>query len=165
MLLLPKLACLSIGASVSASYITGRDFSAVAIDGKDVPLMHDRTTTDFPPPETTEGAGSSIVDTYNLYIQNCGKSFQDAHGSAVAEYHREFNKDPDDPNAPDFIAWAYTHFIPYQDAYSLCETYEGKYKQPLATFIPETPSVTSPPKATGTGQGGGSSDNGSGSKT
>ncbi|KAJ7125320.1 hypothetical protein C8R44DRAFT_915135 [Mycena epipterygia] len=158
--LLPQLVCLSIVAGASATYIVERDFNAAAIDGKDVP-----TTTDLPQPQTTEGPSSNIVNAYNLYIQNCGQSFQDAHDSAVAEYNHEFNKDPDDPNAPDFIAWAYTHFIPYQSAYRLCETHESDYKQLLATFIPETPSSTSPTKTTPTGtgansftsQGGGSS--------
>ncbi|KAJ7503151.1 hypothetical protein B0H11DRAFT_1906908 [Mycena galericulata] len=153
--LLPKLTFLSIIASGS-SHIAGRDFTAITINGSDVP-----TTTDFPSPETTD-TGSDIANAYSLYIQNCGASFQDAHDSAVAEYKSEFNKDPDDPNAPDFIAWAYTHFIPYQSAYQLCEDYESKYTQLLATFTPETPSDTDmpgnqtvlPASATGVRKGG-----------
>ena len=75
-------------------------------------------------------------------MQECGEAFQDAHDSAVGEYKFELHTEPDDPNAQDFIAWAYTHYTPYRSAYQLCEDYEGTYKALLATIVAETPAVS-----------------------
>ncbi|KAJ6590109.1 hypothetical protein DFH09DRAFT_1074575 [Mycena vulgaris] len=114
--LLPQLVTLSIVAAASSSYITGRHFTAIQIDGNNAP--------------------------WGVSLQ-----LKEAHVDAVAEYKEDFNKNPDDPNAPDFIAWAYTHVLPYQSAYQLCEDNESTYKDLLATFIPETVSATSSTKS------------------
>lgn len=135
-------------------------------------LTRSSTTTDFPAPETTN-SGSSIANAYTLYIQYCGIEFQQDHDEAIAQYTSDFNSPPpDDPNAPDFIAWAYTHVQLYKAGYQMCEMYESKYKDLLATFVPETLSQTSttgaPATQTSTGHkdsGGGSSEDGGMSKT
>ncbi|KAJ7203265.1 hypothetical protein GGX14DRAFT_398852 [Mycena pura] len=123
---------------VSSHYTLAPDFTASVIDGHDVP-----TTTDVPRPETTDGS-SDIATVYSFYVQYCGQSFTDAHDSAVADYTYNFNKAPDDPNATDFIAWAYVHSATYKNAYRMCAVYEDTYKQLLATFVPDTPSATTP---------------------
>ncbi|KAJ6590112.1 hypothetical protein DFH09DRAFT_1307567 [Mycena vulgaris] len=141
----PHIALLCLATRVISISISERGFNAATIDGKDVP-----TTTDFPSPQTTD-ENSDIANTYT-----------------VDEYKYQFHKDPDDPSAPEFIAWAYSNFPEYMGQYADCENRESTYKALLATFIPETPSVTSTrtgasSATTGTGQAG-NSDSGNGSE-
>ncbi|KAJ6469670.1 hypothetical protein DFH09DRAFT_1111113 [Mycena vulgaris] len=171
--ILTYLALLSLTKDTISTSIMERNFDAVTIDGKDVP-----TTTDFPAPQNTDG-GSDINTAYRAYIQECGINLQQTTAQAVDEYHFQFHKDPDNPTAPEFIAWAYSNFPEYMGQYMDCENRESTYKALLATFIPETSSATSThtipatrtgksSAATATGQGGGiddgNSDNGSGSQ-
>lgn len=138
----------------SASYAARRDFDAVAIDGTDVP--YDlfvpskvrfnttgicRTTTDFAAPQTTD-SNSDIATAYRSYIQACGMDLQQANQEAVGAYNDQFKTNPADPNAPSFIAWAYSNVPFYQGSYQACENRENAYQNSLATLVPDTPSAT-----------------------
>ncbi|KAJ7286971.1 hypothetical protein C8J57DRAFT_1215262 [Mycena rebaudengoi] len=103
-----------------------------------------RSTTDFPAPQTTD-VNSDISNAYQLYLQHCGPPMQDAQQGAIAEYKLDQNKDPDDPSGQDFSAWAYTHILSYRNSYQLCVNGENKYKDLLATFVPDKPTSTSGP--------------------
>ncbi|KAJ6631419.1 hypothetical protein B0H10DRAFT_2299387 [Mycena sp. CBHHK59/15] len=134
--LLLLLALLPLAGSVTALQILQRDStSASGIDK--VP-----TTTDFPPPATTDSS-SNISIAYTNYIVQCGTSLQDEIQAALGEYEQKFNKPSTDPNDPDFLSWAYANYTPYYVDYIACKDQEKIYQQMLATFIPEVPTSTS----------------------
>ncbi|KAJ7188913.1 hypothetical protein C8R46DRAFT_1206028 [Mycena filopes] len=140
--LLPYFALLSLAAK------SGADTSS--FDGKHVP-----STTDLPAPEITGGAADvTIQSTYGSYLEECGRSLEQAKDQAVDEYKYEFNSDPADSNSPAFITWAYTHFPNYNAQYTLCQHVESQYRALLATYSHETPSPTSHTGTSPTGTGG-----------
>ncbi|KAJ7750078.1 hypothetical protein DFH07DRAFT_775216 [Mycena maculata] len=124
---------------------SGRDFDPIAINGSDVP-----TTTDFAAPETTD-ANSDIANAYRSYIQACGQDLQQANQEAVGAYNDQFKTNPSDPNAPNFVAWAYSNVPVYKGSYQACENRESTYQSLLATFVPDTSSVTNSVSGTGIG--------------
>jgi hypothetical protein len=119
-------------------------------------MLFIRTTTDLPAPKTTDDH-SNISLAYQGYLENCGFFLDYAKQDAMYQYEVQEHKAPDDSNAPDFIAWAYSHIMKYRTAYRQCEDEESVYKELLATFVPDTPSSTSVPDA---GQSSGSTTNG-----
>ncbi|KAJ7125309.1 hypothetical protein C8R44DRAFT_734576 [Mycena epipterygia] len=118
------------------------------------------STTDLPAPETTSES-SPIAHAYQAYITDCGQLFQGEKDAAFDEY-KQSNPSATDPTSPDFLSWAYASYPPYRAGWAGCADSESRYKNLLATFIPDTPSATAsqatgtttPSTTTGTNQGG-----------
>ncbi|KAJ7286974.1 hypothetical protein C8J57DRAFT_1215265 [Mycena rebaudengoi] len=156
--ILSHICLMALIISTHSSRISLRVLPVLPIDGLASQIP---TTTDFPAPQTTDD-NSDIADAYRLYLQECGQPMQDGLQIAIEEYKRDQNKDPDDPNSQDFSEWAYTHILNYQSHYRLCVDHESKYKNLLATFVPDKPTSTSALDGQATG-GGKSTSSGSGS--
>ncbi|KAJ7432085.1 hypothetical protein B0H11DRAFT_2209853 [Mycena galericulata] len=140
-LLLSHIILMLFASNCGASHIFRRNVTEVP------------TTTDFPPPETTQ-QNSTIYIAWSDYVQECGPSgMQAAQEGAIDQYKTQFGSPPPDPNSLDFVNWAITNFFPYNIALATCQNLESSYQQMLATFVPQISPSTSAKNTEATGNG------------
>ncbi|KAJ7188916.1 hypothetical protein C8R46DRAFT_1341551 [Mycena filopes] len=138
--------------------------SIVGTAGASTEIVSVPTTTDFPPPNTTN-PNSPIAQKYLQYTQFCGKQLQEETEASASEYEHQFGHPPADTTSPEFLTWAYNNVVPWAGIYSACNGAESDYKALLATFTPDAaPSTagvssqatkTGSPSSTATVGGGG----------